>query len=33
MESWADKDTGANRTKLKIVAENWEFVGSKEENF
>ena len=26
MDSWTDKATGANRTKIKLVAENWEFV-------
>lgn len=28
MDAWDDKATGARRTKLHVVAEAWEFVGS-----
>jgi single-strand DNA-binding protein len=27
MDSWTDKETGKQRTKLKVVAENMQFVG------
>lgn len=27
-DTWEDKNTGAKRSKLYVVAENWEFVGS-----
>lgn len=29
LDSWQDKDTGKNRTKLKVIAENIQFLGSK----
>jgi single-strand DNA-binding protein len=29
MDSWDDKNTGQKRTKLYVVAEGWEFVGSR----
>ena len=28
MDSWEDKQTGQNRTKLKVSVNNWEFVKS-----
>lgn len=28
MDNWEDKQTGQKRSKLYVVAENWEFVGS-----
>lgn len=28
-DSWEDKETGQKRSKLYVVANNWEFVGSK----
>ena len=28
MDTWDDKNTGQKRSKLYVVAENWEFVGS-----
>ncbi len=28
MDSWTDQASGANRTKLKVVVDNWEFVKS-----
>lgn len=28
MDTWDDKTTGQKRSKLYVVAENWEFVGS-----
>jgi len=28
MDQWQDKTTGQNRTKLKVVVDNWEFVKS-----
>ena len=31
MEEWDDKQTGARRTKLKVVMENFEFVGGKKD--
>ena len=27
LDSWEDKNTGAKRSKLYVVADNWEFVG------
>lgn len=30
LDQWQDKATGQNRSKLYVVANNWEFVGSKE---
>lgn len=27
LDKWQDKETGANRSKLYVVADNWEFVG------
>ena len=27
LDTWKDKETGGNRSKLYVVAENWEFVG------
>ena len=29
MDSWVDKDTGGNRSKLKVVADNIQLIGSK----
>lgn len=29
LDQWEDKATGQKRTKLKMVAQNWEFVGSR----
>jgi single-strand DNA-binding protein len=29
MDTWQDKESGANRTKLKVVVENFHFVDSK----
>ena len=29
MDEWNEKDTGHKRTKLFVVAENWEFCGGK----
>lgn len=31
METWDDKQTGAKRSKLGVVVENWEFCGGKEQ--
>jgi single-strand DNA-binding protein len=28
MDTWEDKQTGAKRSKLYVVADNWEFVGA-----
>lgn len=28
LDSWEDKNGGGKRTKLEVIAENWEFVGS-----
>ena len=28
MDTWDDKQTGAKRSKLYVVADNWEFVGA-----
>lgn len=30
MDTWQDKESGANRTKLKVVVENFHFVDSKQ---
>jgi single-strand DNA-binding protein len=30
MDSWQDKQTGQNRTRLKIVGDNFQFLGSRE---
>ncbi len=27
LDSWKDKESGANRSKLYVVGDNWEFVG------
>ena len=27
LDTWKDKESGANRSKLYVVADNWEFVG------
>ncbi len=27
LDTWQDKESGGNRSKLYVVAENWEFVG------
>lgn len=32
LDSWEDKQTGQKRTKLKVVAENIQFLGRKEDN-
>lgn len=29
MDEWEDKQSGARRTKIKITAENWEFISGK----
>lgn len=31
MDTWQDKQTGQNRTKLKIVGENFQFLGGRDE--
>ncbi|MDA1266839.1 MAG: single-stranded DNA-binding protein [Planctomycetota bacterium] len=31
LDTWDDKNTGAKRSKLYVVAENWEFVGGRED--
>ena len=31
LDSWDDKTTGQKRSKLKVVAENWQFVGAKDD--
>lgn len=30
LDSWKDKETGGNRTKLKVVGDNFQFLGKKE---
>ncbi len=32
MDTWQDKTTGQNRSKLKVVAENMQFLGSGQQN-
>lgn len=32
LDEWEDKSSGQKRTKLKVVCENFQFVGSREEN-
>lgn len=32
MDEWDDKNTGQKRYRLKVVADNWQFVGPKGEN-
>lgn len=32
MDTWQDKQTGQNRTKLKIVGENFQFLGGRDES-
>jgi len=29
LETWDDKQTGQKRSKLKVVAESWQFLGSR----
>jgi single-strand DNA-binding protein len=29
LDTWQDKETGGNRSKLYVVADNWEFVGGR----
>ena len=31
LDSWEDKNSGQKRSKLYVVAENWEFVGAREQ--
>ena len=32
MDKWVDKNTGGNRTKLKVIGENIQLMGSKSDN-
>lgn len=32
MDTWQDKQTGQNRTKLKIIGENFQFLGGRDES-
>lgn len=32
LDTWDDKETGAKRSKLRVVAENFQFLGGREDN-